>query len=74
MIDKCHFKDNRPRQFIPYKGYITDSEESSESGIEREERDLSIGSISPTMPHEHWKYNLKNRAGKLLLPNNVRKN
>lgn len=72
MIDKCYFKDNKPRQFIPYKSYITDSGEVLESGIEREERDISIESIFPT-PHEHWKYNLKNKEGELLLPKNVRK-
>jgi len=73
MIDRCHFKDNKPRRFIPYNGWINDSEESIEGGIEREEGDISIESILPTMPHEHWKYNLKNRAGELLLQKNVRK-
>lgn len=73
MIDKIHFKENKSRKRVPYKECVTDTVELSRFVLTHDEREIVIEAVLPQKPHEHWTYNLKNRAKELLLPNNVRK-
>lgn len=76
MIDKYYFPDNKDRTFVLYKGWVIESDSETDSTVSTPKPNnslVSIESISPLSCDEHWKYNLKDCNGELLLQHNVRK-
>lgn len=75
MIDKIHFKDYRPRKYVPYKGWIicsNDGETCVNDTPRNTNNDIKIETFYPASPNAHVTYNLK-KGTTLILNKNVRK-